>query len=160
MFGDGSADQNIMPGGPKLKNGPVTTSPHRGITILLFWVMPFWHPTRCDEQRGGHMRRSVRRVVGANVKKYGNIRRWGNDDRSWLYVVTRELTIPTIIAEFSDEAPVEAEEVPEQAEGNPMGGITRFILRAVGNKDGLNMENVREDEEEGIFYEEDSDMDG
>ena len=75
-------------------------------------------------------------------------------------MVTGELTIPTIIAEFSDEAPVEAEEVPEQAEGNPMGGITRFILRAVGNKDGLNMENVREDEEEGRFYEEDSDMDG
>ena len=40
-----------------------------------------------------------------------------------------------------------------------MGGITRYILREMGKKDGINMENVREDEEQDGIYEGDSDMD-
>ena len=44
----------------------------------------------------------------------------------------------------------------EEAEVYPMGDITRYILRAVGNKYDLNME----DEEEGGIYEGDSDIYG
>ena len=70
-----------------------------------------------------------------------------------------KLTTPTVISQFLEEAPGEAYEVPGQAKGPPMGGITRYILRAMGKKDGINMENVREDEEWDGIYEGDSDMD-
>ena len=76
------------------------------------------------------------------------------------FVVTGELTIPTVIVEFSEEVPTESDEVNEQAEVIPMGGICRYLLPAVGKKDGINMEDVQEDDEEGIIYERDSDTYG
>ena len=41
----------------------------------------------------------------------------------------------------------------EQAEELIMGFIPRYILSSVGNKYGLNMESVKEYEEQGGFYE-------
>ena len=75
-------------------------------------------------------------------------------------VVTRECTIPTVTSQFAEEAPGGEEEVPEKPEGPPMGGITRYLLRAARKKDYLKMEDVKEGEQEGGIYEEDSDMDG
>ena len=40
-----------------------------------------------------------------------------------------------------------------------MGGITRYLLHAVVNKGGLNMEDFREEEEVGGIYQGGSDMD-
>ena len=61
-------------------------------------------------------------------------------------VVTGELIINTVIEEFAEESPEESpEEPPEEpekfpgkAEGHPMGGIPRYLLRTVGKKYGLN----------------------
>ena len=55
-------------------------------------------------------------------------------------VVTGDLIIPTVTAEF-------AEEVHKQAKVTIMGGILGFLLRAVGKKYDINMGDLREDEE-------------
>ena len=39
-----------------------------------------------------------------------------------------------------------------------MGGIPRYILRAVGYKGDLDIENVSEDEQEVVVYEGDNDI--
>ena len=57
-------------------------------------------------------------------------------------VMTGELIINTVIEEFAEESPEESPEEPEEvtgkAEGHPMGGIPRYLLRTVGKKYGLN----------------------
>ena len=75
-------------------------------------------------------------------------------------VVTGELTIPTVIADFEEEATEDTEEVTDQTEEPLIEGITRYLLCAVGKKDGINMEDIRKDEEEGGIYEGDNGMYG
>ena len=75
-------------------------------------------------------------------------------------VVTGDFNMSTVISKFSQEEPEGAYEVPDQSVGLPMGGINRYILHTVVKKDGINMEDIRKDTEEGGVYDGDSDTDG
>ena len=68
-------------------------------------------------------------------------------------MVNGELTIPIVTAYLVEEGPGEEEVIP-------VGKIPRYILHTVGKKDGPNMDNTKEYEEEGGIYEQGSDMDG
>ena len=79
-----------------------------------------------------------------------------------LWVTGKNHHDPQSPAYFTEEAPEEVqEEVPEQEERTPYDAFPGISCVQWGRRmTDLNMEDVKEDEEEGEIYEGESDMDG